>query len=50
MNEAATQAERWLDSATEDLSYAEHAASAQYHAPACSHAQQAAEKSVKAVH
>jgi len=44
------EAERWLISAREDLEYARHAATGGYHAPACFHAQQAAEKAVKAVH
>ena len=50
MNEAATQRDRWLRSAREDLAYARVAAAAGHHAPACFHAQQAAEKAVKAVH
>ena len=50
MNEASLQAERWLASAEEDLAYARHAAAAGFHAPACFHSQQAAEKAVKAVH
>jgi HEPN domain-containing protein len=50
MNESKIQAERWLASALEDLAYAKHAAAARYHAPACFHAQQAAEKAIKAVH
>jgi HEPN domain-containing protein len=44
------EAERWLRSGHEDLGYARHAAANGFHAPACFHAQQAAEKAVKAVH
>lgn len=44
------EADRWLRSAREDLAYAHHAASGGFHAPACFHAQQAAEKALKAVH
>ena len=44
------EAERWLRSGHEDLEYARHAAASGFHAPACFHAQQAAEKAVKAVH
>jgi HEPN domain-containing protein len=50
MNEPRAQAERWLASADEDLAYASHAKAAGFHAPACFHAQQAAEKAVKALH
>jgi HEPN domain-containing protein len=50
MNEARVQSERWLASAEEDLAYARHARGAGFHAPACFHAQQAAEKAVKAMH
>jgi HEPN domain-containing protein len=50
MNDPATQRDRWLRSAREDLTYARVAAAAGHHAPACFHSQQAAEKAVKAVH
>ncbi|HEX4340996.1 MAG TPA: HEPN domain-containing protein [Polyangiaceae bacterium] len=50
MNEPATQRDRWLRSAREDVAYALVAAAAGHHAPACFHAQQAAEKAVKALH
>jgi HEPN domain-containing protein len=50
MRGAEAEASRWLASAREDLAWARHAASAGFHAPACFHAQQAAEKAVKAVH
>lgn len=50
MNEPAIQRDRWLRSAREDLAYARVATEAGHHAPACFHAQQAAEKAVKAVH
>ena len=50
MNDAATQRDRWLRSANEDVTYAQVARGANYHAPACFHAQQAAEKAVKAIH
>lgn len=44
------EAKRWLAAAREDLAYAHHAAAGEFYAPACFHAQQAAEKAVKAVH
>jgi len=44
------EARRWLDAAREDLDCARHAASGAFHAAACFHAQQAAEKAVKAEH
>ena len=50
MSEARAEAARWLATAKEDLAYARHAAEGGYHAPACFHSQQAAEKAVKAVH
>jgi HEPN domain-containing protein len=50
MREARAEAERWLGAAREDLAYARHAAAGGFHAPACFHAQQAAEKALKAVH
>lgn len=45
-----TDAERWLTSAEEDLAWARQAHASGFHAPACFHSQQAAEKAVKAVH
>jgi HEPN domain-containing protein len=50
MHEARAEAQRWLGAAREDLAYARYAAAGGHHAPACFHAQQAAEKAVKAVH
>ncbi len=50
MHEADVEAKRWLEAAREDVDYARHAASGGFHAPACFHAQQAAEKAVKSVH
>jgi HEPN domain-containing protein len=50
MRDPRTEARRWLEAAREDLAYARHAAAGAHHAPACFYAQQAAEKSVKAVH
>jgi HEPN domain-containing protein len=50
MRDPKAEAQRWLASAREDLSYARYAASGGHHAPACFHAQQAAEKAVKAMH
>jgi HEPN domain-containing protein len=50
MHEARAEAERWLVAARDDLAYAEHAAEAGFHAPACFFAQQAAEKAVKVMH
>ncbi|HEY3234657.1 MAG TPA: HEPN domain-containing protein, partial [Polyangiaceae bacterium] len=50
MRQPQAEAGRWLSAAREDLSYARHAATGGFHAPACFHAQQAAEKAVKAVH
>jgi len=50
MRDPDREARRWLKSAREDLRYAEYAADGDFHAPACFHAQQAAEKAVKAVH
>ena len=43
-------ARRWLDTARHDLAFARHAAEAGFHAPACFHAHQAAEKAMKALH
>jgi len=50
MHDAEAEAARWLRAAREDLACARHAAEGGFHAPACFHAQQAAEKAVKAVH
>ncbi len=44
------QARRWLDAAVEDLRHARHAEEGGFFAHACFSSQQAAEKSVKAVH
>jgi len=44
------EASRWLAAAREDLATSRHTASGGFHAAACFHAQQAAEKAVKAVH
>ena len=41
---------RWLDTARQNLDYAEFGAGGGYHAHACFNAHQAAEKAVKAVH
>jgi HEPN domain-containing protein len=50
MRDPKAEAERWLAAAAEDLAWARHAAAGGFHAPACFHAQQGAEKAVKAVH
>jgi HEPN domain-containing protein len=50
MRDPRAEGRRWLEAAREDLAYARHASAGGYHAPACFHAQQAAEKSVTAVH
>ncbi len=50
MSEGLAEALRWLQAAREDLAAAGHLASGGYHAPACFHSQQAAEKAVKALH
>ena len=44
------EATRWLAAAREELAWARYATKGEFHAPACFHAQQAAEKAVKAVH
>jgi HEPN domain-containing protein len=44
------EAGRWLAAAWEDLAASRHMAAGGFHAAACFHAQQAAEKAVKAVH
>ena len=50
MHEAEVEAVRWMSAAAEDPAYARHAAAGGFHAPACFHAQRAAEKAVKAIH
>lgn len=50
MNDPARTARRWLDTARQDLAFARHAAAGGFHAPACFHAHQAAEKAMKALH
>lgn len=50
MRDPEAEAKRWLAAAREDLAWARHAAAGGFHAPACFHAQQGAEKAVKAVH
>ena len=49
-SELRSEAERWLAAAREDLAAARHIAAGGFHAAACFHAQQAAEKAVKALH
>lgn len=44
------EADRWLRAAEDDVVWGRHDASGGFPAPACLHAQQAAEKAVKAVH
>ncbi len=50
MSAALAEARRWLQAAREDLAAARHLASGGFHAPACFHSQQAAEKAIKALH
>ena len=50
MHDPRRERRRWLAAAHEDLAFARHAAAGGFFAPACFHAQQAAEKAVKAVH
>lgn len=50
MSESRPEAARWLAAAEEELATARHLAAGGFHAPACFHAQQGAEKAVKAVH
>ena len=50
MNDPGRTARRWLDTARQDLAFARHAAGGGFHAPACFHAHQAAEKAMKALH
>lgn len=47
---AGAEAQRWLRAAGEELEWARHALSGGHAAPACFHAQQSAEKALKAVH
>ena len=44
------EARRWLEAAEEDLRFARYACDGSFFAQACFHAQQGAEKAVKAVH
>jgi HEPN domain-containing protein len=48
--ESREEARRWIAAAREDFALARYAAAGGFHAAACFHAQQAAEKAVKAVH
>ena len=50
MNDPGRTARRWLDTARQDLAFAHHAAAAGFHAPACFHAHQAAEKAMRSLH
>jgi HEPN domain-containing protein len=50
MSATQTEAERWRAAAGEELATARHLAAGGFHAAACFHAQQAAEKAVKAAH
>lgn len=50
MRDPEAEARRWLAAAGEELAWARYAADGGFHAPACFHAQQGAEKAVKAVH
>ncbi len=50
MRDPKDEARRWLAAAGEELAWARHAAAGGFHAPACFHSQQAAEKAVKSVH
>ncbi len=50
MRDPKAEAGRWLAAAREELAWTRHAAAGGFHAPACFHAQQGAEKAVKAVH
>jgi HEPN domain-containing protein len=47
---AAADAARWLVASKDDLDFARLAAANGFHAQACFHAQQAAEKAIKALH
>lgn len=47
---AGDEARRWLEAAREDLEFSRYAAEGEFFAQACFHAQQAAEKAVKAAH
>jgi HEPN domain-containing protein len=48
--ESVREGRRWLAAARDDLALARHAAEGGFHAGACFHAQQSAEKAVKALH
>lgn len=50
MNDPVRTARSWLETARQDLAFARYAAGGGFHAPACFHAHQAAEKAMKAVH
>lgn len=50
MNDARSEAARWLAQAENDLEFAEHGLRLGYHAQACFLAQQVAEKAVKSIH
>jgi HEPN domain-containing protein len=50
VNDATLEAQRWIRAARDDLRLARHAAEGDFHAGACFHAQQAAEKAAKALH
>jgi HEPN domain-containing protein len=50
MSEPRAEAGRWLAAAEEELATARHLTAGGFHAPACFHAQQGAEKAVQAVH
>ncbi len=50
MRDPRAEARRWLAAAREELVWACYAADGGFHAPACFHAQQGAEKALKAVH
>jgi HEPN domain-containing protein len=50
MSEPRPEAARWLAAAEDELATARHLTAGGFHAPACFHAQQGAEKAVKAVH
>lgn len=50
MSEPRPEAARWLAAAEEELATARHLTAGGFYAPACFHAQQGAEKAVKAIH
>lgn len=49
-DESLEEGRRWLSAARDDLALARHAAAGGFHAGACFHAQQSAEKAAKAAH